>query len=275
MKHYDEEILEQFILNADSINPQTRNEISAHCIECSNCRVMLEYFAEFYNAFNTLSENVTSEVDEFVAGLYPVIPISAFNVQEHREPKVYMTVLAAMSATQGSDRFRSVATLASEEQQAVVRILQDNSTKRLRIYIITDDPPKRSHAVLSFPEISADFVTDSRGQIEVDYVPSNWKDMKGVLRLTVAEHSIPAQNLNYDNGGGDTQVDGGLHAVAVTYRDNKLHITTLKKKHYAPDLNVAVISGEKDVNYFIPLRNGKGECMISSLPESLMVRLYC
>ncbi len=275
MKHYNDEIIEQFILNADSLDAQTRNELYAHCEECADCRVVLEYFAEFYNAFNTGNKSIIPAIDEFVTGLYPVIPVSVFNVHEHREPKVYMTVLAAMSSTQGSDRFRSVATLASEEQQAVVRILQDNNTKRLRIYVITDDPSKKSHAVLSFPEISVDIVTDSRGQIEVDNVLSDWKDLKGVLRLTVAEHSMTADQLFNGNSGGVIQIEGGLHEVTVTYRNNKLHIATFKKKHYAPDLNVAVISEKQNVNYFIPLTNGKGEYMLSSLPDSFMMRLYC
>ncbi len=275
MKHYDEEILEQFALNPGMLGESIQTEIRLHIKDCSLCLGIFNYFADFFEEFHETLDRTPPEVDEFVAGLYPVIPISNINIREPQEPAMYVTVLAAMSAARGNDRFRSVATLASEEQRAVVRILQDNSTNKLRMYVITDDPGKRSYALLSFPEISADFVTDRNGQIEVDFPHSNWNHMKGVLRLAVAEHNVETQNLLNENGGNYTDLNGGLHSVSVAYQDKKLHITTSKKKNYAPDLNIAVVSGENDLTYFIPLQNGTGECVIASLPESLALRLYC
>jgi hypothetical protein len=274
MKHYDEEILEKFAQNPVLFNERMRKEIRTHFRECSLCLTIFRYFYKFYKDFDESSARMSPEVERFVESLNPVIPIAGLGARKHREPGMYMTVLAAMSATRGSDRFQPVATLASEEQQAVVRILQDNSTQKLRFFVITEDPRKRSHALLSFPEISADFVTDRRGQLEIEFPHLQWDRIRGFLRIAVGVHTISTRNLTGGNGGKYYNLNGELHTVSVAYQDKKLHITTLRKKHYMPDLNIAVISGENGNTYFIPLQNGAGEGTIPLLPESLTLRLY-
>jgi hypothetical protein len=274
MKHYDEEILEKFALKPVLFNERMRKEIRTHFRECSLCLAIFKYFYDFYKDFNESSARKSPQVERFVGSLNPVIPIAGLDARKHREPGMYMSVLAAMSATQGSDRFRSVATLASEEQQAVVRILQDNSTKKLRFFVLTDDPRKRSHALLSFPEISANFVTDRRGQLEVDFPHLQWDRIRGFLRIAVGIHTINTQNLTGRNGGKYYDLNGELHTVTVAYQDKKLHITTSRKRNYTPDLSIAVISGENDHTYFIPLKKGAGDCTIPLLPGTLTLRLY-
>jgi hypothetical protein len=274
MKHFDEEILEKFALKPVLFNERMRKEILNHLSECSLCHGIFRYFFNFYKGFNESSARKSLGVECFVESLNPVIPIVNLDARKHREPGMYMTVLAAMSAALESDRFQSVATLASEKQQAIVRILQDNSTQKLRFFVITDDPRKRSHALLSFPEISADFVTDRWGQLEVEFPHLQWDQIRGFLRIAVGIHTINTQNLTGRNGGKYYDLNGELHTVSVAYQDKKLHIITSRKKNFTPDLNIAVISGENDNSYFISLQNGAGECTIPLLPESLTLRLY-
>jgi hypothetical protein len=273
--HIDEEILERFVINPAVIDKNLRIGIERHLHACSACRIIHNYFADFYKEYKKTSGVRSPAVDEFVSGLYPVIELSHYTVQSEETPKVYLTVLAAMTAVQESDRFVSVATLASEEQNAVVRILEDKSTSRLKIYVITDDPTRRSHAILSIPELSADFVTDSRGQLEVKFPKSNWQQLKGLLRLAVSHYELSPDDTRRINTDGGISVIGSLHRIILSYRDRMLELYIEEKKSYGPKLNLAVITGDNGVTYFIPLKEGRGTCSIRSLPASITLRLYC
>jgi len=273
VRHLDEEIIEQYALNADALRGVEQSAVQSHLDTCEICRELYRYFADFYREVNQNLKTTAPAVDEFHAGLYPVIPLQPYSIREQGEKKRYMTVLAAMSETQTNERFASIATLASEEQHAVVRILQDNSTNRWKIYVIIDDPAKRAHAMVSFPDVSMDFVTDSRGQLEVEHPLADLQSLRGVLRLAVAEHTVRTTALQSE----DTQLTlrGGLHSVSVAYVEKNLQIVVSKKKNYAPELQIAVITTAAGESYYVPLENGKGKCAFPALPDSLTLRLYC
>ncbi len=275
MIHLNEELIEQYALNAETMSDQTRAGIKAHLEDCLLCGQIYQYFSEFYSGYREKTVMPDSLINDFISSISPVIPLTPISRQKSSVQKMYMTVLAALTQTLTKDRFTSVAVLASEEHHAVVRILQDNTTNRYKIYVITDDPAKRSHAVLSFPEMSVDFVTDSRGQLEVDSPTVNWKSGKGLLRLAIAEHVLQGANLRITDDRKPLTLDVGLHSVMLAYVEENLQIITSKRKNYAPDVNVVVVSGESDETFFIPLKNGKGECSLPVLPESLTFRLYC
>jgi len=275
LKHPDEEKIEQFALNPSALSTGKRDEIQEHIRQCFLCERIYTFFSEFYAGHKENTLEPSSMIYEFIAGIYPVIPLSPFAFRQNADQKMYMTVLAAMTTPHVIDRFTSVAVLASEAHQAVVRVLQDTTTNRYKIFVITDDPDKRSHALLSFPDLSLDFVTDDRGQLEVDYPVDNWKSNKGFLRIAIAEHVLPADTLTNTNNNEPLEINSGLHSITVAYVEKNLQITTSKKKPYAPDINVAVVSGDSDETLFIPLPGGNGMCSLPELPESLTLRLYC
>jgi hypothetical protein len=279
LKHLSENIIEQYILKSPDIDLEQNNIIERHLTKCSSCSAVYDLLLSFYKDFNeyiSASSRTQDRLDSFVATQYPVLPLMPLHVPGIY-PAGYTTVLAALTPTQDYGRFKTIVTLASEKEQALVRIIHDVETNKYKFYVLTEDLGRKSYAILSFPEIAADFVTDERGQLEIDIKPADsgksWTFRRGILRLLVAEVELSVTELVQTNILKATKE--GLYSLTVRISHGDFSLTVQALKSYAPLLTLAVVDDGTGTVQFMPLRNGNGTCVVSGNLSNIKIRFFC
>jgi hypothetical protein len=279
VEHLPEKVIEQFILESPELDDDRRNEIKQHLQSCAVCSSIYNHIHAFhtdYNEYGASSPQTRKRLENFLSIQYSVFPLKPLYSRDIYN-RGYITVLAAMTPTKDIGRFKTVVTLAAEREKTLVRIIRDTQTGAYKFYVLTENPERKAYALLSFPEISTDFVTDERGQLEVDIDTVNdddmWASLSGVLRLSIAEAEIStdesAQNLI------STKTKEDLYSLSLRLDSGKFSCTVVPQKAYAPPVSIAVLCSERDQPRLILLRNGMGECTISATASVKTIRLYC
>ncbi len=94
-------------------------------------------------------------------------------------------------AEEASGSFQTFSTLATEGGNVLIRVIGNRETGRGRVYILSDDPERTAWAVVSFPELGLDLVTDEHGIATFDLpehtAPGEWADVTALLRRPIVE----------------------------------------------------------------------------------------
>jgi hypothetical protein len=234
-----------------------------------------------------MPEQVSPEVEAFVAQLFPVARIIPLHPLQRQPNAVaysdrYVMVLAAKTPETALRKFQTVATLISEPHNTLVRIQRNNETQTYTLYVHTDDPRKREWAIVSFPELAADFVTDEKGQVTFqlpnDQIPANWEALKGILRLPVAEFHLSADQLAQIARHHSLSLEetaNSDYAMQLSSAQGALRLAVAPRHRDAPEMTKAVIKGTEGKVLLIGLHTGKGRFVLDPLPQELTIRLYC
>lgn len=119
------------------------------------------------------------------------------------EPEVsespHRLVLAAQTSTD-SQELRTIATLASEEDETLVRILKERD-ETYRIHVISKLLDSRDRCILSLTDIGVDLVINEEGRLRFsrsfDLEGYDWDSASYALRLPVKRFSVPV-NRQYE-----------------------------------------------------------------------------
>lgn len=189
-KHPSETQLEQFVQFRDELSNDIIIAIDRHLTVCTSCSEMVKWFQNFYNGlFKTLSKEDISEKSNVVK-LYPY----KLNRKESLRAPI---VLAATSASV-QERFTRLATLYSEEEGLLVRILSDEKERKLDLYLHARNPLKEP-AIVEFPKLGLEIVTDKNGRAsfkhpaKLDY--SEWANTKALVHIPFAKSAIQLEEL--------------------------------------------------------------------------------
>jgi hypothetical protein len=283
MPHIEERLLEAYARQSEKLPDDARQLVEAHLTACAACRSIAEFLLAFYVDLRESPREAAPQVQRLVEALFPfpyVISLQPF------QPKLeaisfgdgYTTVLAAMSPSLPR-RFQTVATFAAEPQNTLVRITHDNVTDVFKLYVLADDPRKREWAIVSFPQLAVDFVTDDKGrvafQLSAQARPENWAALEAILRLPVAEAHLALDRLQPIVAQQSLETMAADYAVALSYSDKILTIAVRSMKLHAQNIKMVVVKTAAGQTFLVTLRDGKGDLHVDALPETLTLHLYC
>jgi hypothetical protein len=283
MRHIEEQLLEAYARQPEKFTGDARQSVETHLAACAACQSIVEFLRAFYADLRESPPEVAPQVLALVEALFPlphIIPLQPF------QPKLeaisfgdgYTTVLAAMSPA-APRRFQTVATFAAEPQNTLVRITHDNVTDVFKLYVLADDLHKREWAIVSFPKLAADFVTNDKGQVAFQLSaqarPENWAALEAVLRLPVAEAQLDLTRLQQNAAPPFLETTAADYAVTLSHADKILAIAVRSMKPHAQAIQRVVVQATSGQTFLVALRDGKGDLNFDALTETLTLRLYC
>lgn len=257
--------------------------VAAHLEQCPACRSIAEYLRGFHEALQGMGEKPPPGLEDFVAKLFPsahIVPL--FPYQTEPAPgyvsEADAVVLAAKSPAPESARFELVATLASAQQDTLLRILRDREGNALRFYILSEDLRKCRHAIISLPAFGIEVVADEngRGALEEGGEPiSDWADLKCLLRLPVGEARIEGEQLRAASQHDPLVTKIEYRQIKIAYEHELLTFEVQPDPSGAQSGSLAVIGGPAGDLFLVTLQDGKGSHPLPALPSSeLTIRLY-
>lgn len=281
--HLEEHMIETFVRHPESLDTEERQMVAAHLERCPACRSIAEYLRNFHEALEGAGEKPPPGLDDFVAKLFPsahLVPLFPYRAEPAPGyvSEVDAVVLAAKSPGPESARFELVATLASAQQDTLLRILRDRQGNALRFYILAEDQRKYAHAIISMPALDIEVVADEngRGALEEGGKPiSDWADLKCLLRLPVGEARIEGKQLRAASQHDPFVTKIEDRQIKIVYERESLTFEVQPDQSGAQSGSLAVLGGPASDLLLVTLQDGKGSHRLSALPPSgLMIRLY-
>ncbi len=253
-KHPPETQLEQFVQFRDELSDDTITAIDRHLAVCTSCSEMVTWFQNFYNGlFKTPSKEDLSEKSNVVK-LYPY----KLNRKESLRAPI---VLAATSASV-QERFTRLATLYSEEEGFLVRILSDEKEKKLDLYLHTRTP-LREPAIVEFPKLGIEIITDKKGRAsfpdskKIDY--SVWSDTNALVHIPFAKSKIQMEEL-VRRQKMRVKILSGKDEIVIELRLNadQLLVHCLGEEVLVNRINYLLINSPEQSASMLPLEQGMG-----------------
>jgi hypothetical protein len=187
-------------------------------------------------------------------------------------------VLAAMSP-QVQRRFVRLATLYSEQDGVIVRLLRDEKEHVLELYLNTREP-LRAPAVVEFPQLNFEIVTNEKGRAnftppgEID--SSVWSDISAVVHLPVRKIKIHLDDLR--NGKKAVErISSGKDGLVVEFRlrSDQLMVHCLSNDTPAENVNYLLFNTADKKSSLLNLDHGIGlTTMTDRIVSSKEVILY-
>jgi len=288
MNHVAEHLIEFYVRHPEELDAITQQSVAGHVEACSACRSIAEFLRPFYAELETLDGKVSPQWEAWLAEHFPrahVIPLHPFR-PEPEESCAYSAnavVLAAMTRRSRSSgtRFQTVATLASRQQDVLLRILRDNESDTYRLYVLSHDPRQRRHAVISFPDLPLEVATDENGQARFqlagDMASRKWESLNSILRLPVCEVRVPVEQLRQAAPPDFVTIgeaNAPEYAIRISYADNLLELEVRPRRQETPDSELAVVRCANDQTSATALQGGRGRVPLASLPEIVQICFY-
>ncbi len=234
MNHIDEHTIELSIVAPERLHAATLVEIREHLARCPGCRAVEEAQREFYATMVTagaLEKDLLAEVMKKIIPSATTIRLIPFRPRPdmHTLHGRYTTVLAAMTPRTLARGFdETVATLASEPENTLVRIRREGDAHAYRLYVHTEDPHKREVVLISLPDIG-EFVTDDRGQVGFELQPAmeprDWSQIEGLLRIPVATVTFGRNDLPLEKSIAYTKGENDHHCtIEVTNNGDLIRV---------------------------------------------------
>jgi hypothetical protein len=279
MNHIAEDILERYLVHPETLREGEERFIEEHLATCSICSEIAAFLRAFHEEFASLRYTEHPRVRKLVDDAFPagnVIALHPFrytpDMPSHRPE--YTTVLAAMTESATTQRFSPVATYASEQEKAVLRILHDNVEDVFKMYLQTDEPRKREFSMVSFPELPAELVTDNAGHVEFKLPPESqpaaWDALHPVLHIPAEIAELTADQIQ---GGVRTiELQGGT--LRSVYHDGALELEIQQTRSERPRFTHALVKDPDKPGTLVYIGSGRGRCQLDPLPQVLVIRLY-
>ena len=273
MKHIEEQLLERSALRPDKLSEAEEKAVKAHLETCAACRETADYLRSFHRDLKELQYAEPPRISKLVRSLFPVPNVILLHPFQH-EPGVgtldtkYTTVLAAMTQDTLEQRFETVATLVSEKENALVRIMHDREENTYKLYVRAEDARKRDHVIVSFPELSTDLVTDQHGQDSFRLPESshvrNWNSMNAMLHTVVAEYRVVGADLARSTEQTPLVLDDTGEAgitLRLSYGDGTVTLEAQPTRDGAPAITRALVTVLGQTGVLVGLDDGRGQCV--------------
>lgn len=195
-----EDDIERFVRHPDAMEAELRDRVEAALAAQDNLYAIAAFLRRFYALFDALQaeaaeqEALNARVAAFANVLFPeeafrrLVPIRQVS---GRRPGV--TVLAAVS-DRPANRFETVCTLAAPDHSVLLRIVHDDKSGEHRLYVLSKESPDRAHALVTFPDLGLQFVTDERGRTVFEMPPAGeqypWVDAQATFSIPVAVETL-------------------------------------------------------------------------------------
>ncbi len=176
MREYclSKDLLELYALNGVR-NPKRLRRIETHVSNCRRCQVIINRWRTFYNDASSIAkdnvEMVTSQVlldiqesthhshagsPGMIIKLYPI---------DIQKPKMRRYMLAAEG--QKKQRFEIVQRYVDQKAEILARVMKDNNTNELTLYLIKAGEKCFSDQMLEIEGMGRKFFPDLEGQVRI------------------------------------------------------------------------------------------------------------
>lgn len=274
MDHIDERDLDQYILRPEGLAQAERGRIEEHLDSCNSCRKVRDYLRSIHEDLQRLDTPRPEKLNQFVNDLFPVARVIALKPFQYvPEPdeasRHYTGLLAAMAGGETGGRYRTVCTLASEEQQAIARIVRDQQDDLYRLYIHAEDSRKQRYAIVSVPGLQAEFVADERGRVDFrgEYAQIDWNNLSALLLTVASEYFLSNQQISRLQSGGEVAIG----TLTVSLDDSLL---TVKKQESMTEALTRVLINDNATSILARFDGKTASIHLPVIPATLTIRLY-
>jgi hypothetical protein len=283
MKHFDEHTLDLFVLDSGLVQQEVRDEITRHIRQCSGCKGMVESMKSFYSSVSELIETNVSDVDLLLERLFPgpailrLKPYKPAVSGEQENPGAHISVLAAKTpGIADTNRFQTVAVVASEHDHAVLRIQHDTVDGSYMLYFHTDESYPREGGIVSLPSLQLDLLLDHRGQasfvLDAAAAPADWSTMECSVRFPLSSARISLGEISHEEPMV-TADPAGAFRIELQYSEDRL-LFSVRPTGAAAGPTLLVIKGTPGETSMLPLTEGSGSMPTEFIPAEFVLRLY-
>jgi len=186
-------------------------------------------------------------------------------------------------AAQGvqKDARHDAVTLASEDQQVLLRVIRDAHTEETWLYVVADDPALYENVLVRLPSVDKEFVTDPQGRVNLSVVDWPEKELlaaevrppKATFTMSPFRAVETGEAVELRSTSGD-RLKMALTGEGHNYR-LEVHIVELSKAHMKAPLKLAVrMAGTKRLVQIQPVVSDQACFGDLDAVEKLEVYLY-
>jgi len=195
----DKNLIELFVLGgvADAVEAA---RIQAHLSACPACRLAAEEAEAFHRVAGSISSGQIDRVARRVLSGAGVGPAAVGRVLELKPAALpgHSTGRTLLAADHGpAGRFEPVQTYANVEADLVARLLRDNASRKLSIYLVESGGEPAADRVLEIEGQEEQYAADETGRVELQGLSED--ELKGRslrIRSSIAVFDLaPVQDL--------------------------------------------------------------------------------
>ena len=277
MVHIDEHTLELLILEPERFPEAERAVLTAHAGACAGCRAVYEDLMAVHGHLRDSQGQTTPLLAVAMRRfLGPQAVVRLMPYHPHLQVPAggsYSGILAAMAPESMSpEGFETVATYASEVDHILLRVRQDASNRRVKLYYHADDPQCQLGPVVTLPALDADAVIDDAGRaefhIEAPRTPREWSQTEALVAFPVCS-AVRAEDgtVSVDNTPG--------HAYEVALSTSGDQITLrCSDGPSMPAIRRAVVWSAEGKAMMLQVSSGRGTFPDPAPGKRFVIRLY-
>ncbi len=159
--------IERTILGLASDEDQSR--IAGHLGECLICREIAEQFREFQATIPTASKEDLTAARQVANDLYreacrgQIVSLTPLRTISAREELCF----AADGKPAHPSEIEELATLVSDANDLVLRLMRDHAASQDFLQLVADDYSDIAHTLVQIPSLKQEFVTDDKGRADL------------------------------------------------------------------------------------------------------------
>ena len=266
MKSISEEHIERYGRYPDTLSDEQKEQIKLAISEDPELRQLADWFKDYYEELDSLTAKVVSK------SVIPLYPIEKNGIQGNSRHLIF----AAMSTAPQKSSMETVATLASEEDRTVARILRNLNRNEYKIHLIRhEQPTKNERTIFTIEELNMDLVIDRsrhlsfKGKTNLDEL--DWQRASFSLRIPLAECNIDKNDVV--KGKIEKTIQAGEQQVSMHWEEGELKFGFSQSIESGNDINRLIIS-DKSSSRLIRLNRKSDYSMPLDDFKSLAVQFY-
>ena len=188
--HYSERQLDALASESAKAHTDDLHETDKHLTECPMCLEKFRYLEHFHRLFlEELTKPIDPRVQELVSKGLPSNVVVLVPYQPHAEEGIVglnrnITVLAAQDRPQGIEQYVAVATFASKEEKALLRVVQDVKESKERVFLLCEDERLRQGSEIVVVDDEGRVLRlspDQSGMAQIESARIDWKTARVAL----------------------------------------------------------------------------------------------
>lgn len=268
MKTISEEEIERFVRFPDTLSDEEAERIQSAIAEDKELRQLADWFADFYHELDALALPVSQNT---------LIPLRPIGKEQAGSGANSPLVLAAMSSSPKAGPMETVATLASEEDQTVARILRNREEREYKIHLIrSEQPTDDEQTIFTIEDLNMDLVLDHSRHLAVEGSARldelDWEQSTFNLRTPLGKYEIGEPEIK-EEGYFET-LDLAHHHISFQISNGQIEVDMQPTKPPAPVISRVLITGRESGSRLIRLHGETSLSVNNQHEEALTIQFF-
>jgi len=268
LKTISEEDIERFVRFPDTLTEDERNRIQSAIADNKELRQLADWFAGFYEELDALAPTASRNT------LIPLRPIGKGQAGSGAKSPL---VLAAMSSSPKVGRVETVATLASEEDQTVARVLRNRKEREYKIHLIrSEQPADDEQTIFTIEDLNMDMVLDRSRHLAVKGNPRldelDWEQSAFNLRMALGKYEFGEPEIKEE--GFSENLDLAHHHISIQISNGQIDVDIQPKETMAPVISRVLITGRESGSRLIRLHGETSLSVKKQHEEALTIQFF-